>query len=90
MGRDRRSVYVRVTLDDIASGKMTTCANPLCRAVRRAGCKGARLDEYAPFIHLYQHRRWYLSVLPSRACDWLERYASGEKVSPIRFYLEVE
>lgn len=95
MGKEEKSFIVRVTHDDIKKGKRTAAGNPVCRAIRRYGFKGAQFDIWPHgdrFLHIYKGKGWFVIMCPNIAWVWLLKYLSEEEegAKPFHFYLETK
>jgi len=86
---NRYRTLVAVDAQDIAQGNNTASGNPVCRAIRKHGWRGARIQD-GTFIHLYDGKEWMLTLLPKAAHAFLMRYLKGKAVMPLRFELKHE
>jgi len=77
---------ILVDSGNIARGTNTPSGNPISKALRCHGYRGARIDN-GGFLHLYDGKMWHLTILPKTAMRWLVRFLEGKPVQSFRFGL---
>ena len=86
MKNNRHRTLVLVDSGNIESGTKTASGNPICKAIRCHGWRGAKTDGY--WLHLYDGEIWTLTLLPKAARAFLARFLKDKPCKSFRFELK--